>query len=139
MGADGFYLPCGSHQKDAQEGKCSRLSIFSSYNPRILVLQLDRAVDVAELASSGQAPRYGQVDEVAGVATVEGSGLLEVPVQDFRFKHFVFVLKGLLPDKGKLPVFVAVGGLQGDVAPAVSLGFPFQKAGTVVGVGMEGA
>ena len=46
--------------------------------------------------------------------------------------------EGLLPDKGKLPVFVAVGGLQGDVASAVAFGFPFQKAGTVVGVGMEG-
>jgi len=111
---------------------------FSSDNPRVTVFQLDGAVDSAELASFGQAPRHGQVDEVAGVATVEGGGLLEVPVQNFRFKHFVFVLKGLLPDKGKLPVFVAVGGLQGDVASAVAFGFPFQKAGTVVGVGMEG-
>lgn len=98
---------------------------FSSDNPRVTVFQLDGAVDSAELASFGQAPRHGQVDEVAGVATVEGGGLLEVPVQNFRFKHFVFVLKGLLPDKGKLPVFVAVGGLQGDVASAVAFGFPF--------------
>ena len=111
---------------------------FSSDNPRVTVLQLDGAVDVAELASSGQTPRLGQVDEVTGVATVEGGGFLEVPVQDFRFEHFVFVLKGLLPDKGKLPVFVAIGGLQGDVASAVAFGFPFQEAGAVVGVGMEG-
>ena len=48
------------------------------------------------------------------------------------------MLKGLLPDKGKLPVFVAVGGLQGDVASAIAFGFPFQEAGAVVGVGMEG-
>ena len=114
------------------------LRIFSSDNPRVTVLQLDGAVDSAELASFGQAPRHGQVDKVTGVATVEGGGLLEVPVQDFRFEHFVFVLKGLLPDKGKLPVLVAVGGLQGDVASAIAFGFPFQKAGTVVGVGMEG-
>ena len=118
--------------------KKSFCEFFSSYNSCVTVLQLDGAVDVAELASSGQAPRHGQVDKVTDVATVEGGGFLEVPVQDFRFEHFVFVLKGLLPDKGKLPVFVAVGGLQGDVASAVSLGFPFQKAGTVVGVGMEG-
>ena len=102
---------------------------FSSYNSRVTVLQLDGAVDSAELASFSQSPRYGQVDEVAGVATVEGGGFLEVPVQDFRFEHFVFVLKGLLPDKGKLPVFVAVGSLQGDVASAIAF---------VVGVGMEG-
>ena len=111
---------------------------FSSYNSRVTVLQLDGAVDSAELASFGQAPRHGQVDEVAGVATVEGGGLWEVPVQNFRFKHFVFVLKGLLPDKGKLPFFVAVGSLQGDVASAIAFGFPFQKAGTVVSVDMEG-
>lgn len=117
--------------------KKSFRGFFSSYNSCVTVLQLDGAVDSAELASFGQTPRHGQVDEVAGVATVEGGGFLEVPVQDFRFKHFVFVLKGLLPDKGKLPVFVAVGGLQGDVASAVAFGFPFQKAGTVVGVGME--
>ena len=48
------------------------------------------------------------------------------------------MLKGLLPNQGELPVLVAVGGLQGDVAPAVPLGFPFQEAGTVVGVSMEG-
>ena len=108
---------------------------FSSYNSRVTVLQLDGAVDSAELASFSQSPRYGQV---AGVATVEGGGFLEVPVQDFRFEHFVFVLKGLLPDKGKLPVFVAVGSLQGDVASAIAFGFPFQEARAVVGVGMEG-
>lgn len=118
--------------------KKSFCEFFSSYNSRVTVLQLDGAVDSAELASFSQSPRHGQVDKVTDVATVEGGGFLEVPVQDFRFEHFVFVLKGLLPDKGKLPVFVAVGGLQGDIAPAVSLGFPFQKAGTVVGVGMEG-
>lgn len=118
--------------------KKSFCEFFSLDNPRVTVFQLDRAVDVAELASFGQSPRHGQVDKVTGVATVEGSGLLEVPVQDFRFEHFVFVLEGLLPDKGKLPVFVAVGGLQGDVASAVAFGFPFQKAGTVVSVGMEG-
>ena len=111
---------------------------FSSDNPRVTVFQLDRAVDSAELASFGQSPRHGQVDKVTGVATVEGGGFLEVPVQNFRFKHFVFVLKGLLPDKGKLPVFVAVGGLQGDVASAIAFGFPFQEAGAVVSVGMEG-
>ena len=118
--------------------KKSFCEFFSSDNPCVIVLQLDGAVDSAELASFGQAPRHGQVDEVTGVATVEGSGFLEVPVQDFRFEHFVFVLKGLLPDKGKLPVFVAVGGLHGDVASAVAFGFPFQEAGAVVGVGMEG-
>ena len=97
----------------------------SSDNPCVTVLQLDGAVDSAELASFGQAPRHGQVDEVAGIAAVAGGGLLEVPVQNFRFKQLVFVLEGLLPDQGELPVLVAVGGLQGDVAPAVSLGFPF--------------
>lgn len=63
-----------------------------------------------ELTSFGQTPRHSQVDEVAGITTVEGNGLLEVPVQNFRFEHLVFVLEGLLPDKCKLPVLVAIGG-----------------------------